>query len=90
MQRKINIKIPTCAFSPNSLWKMPKVPGPQTSCVMSLSTFVQIFWPGTTLMLSLCFARIFSVMVIGLFTCTYSRCQEGQLVFYPELAAAKV
>ncbi len=60
----------TCAFSPNSLWKMPNVPGPQTSCVISLSTLVQMFWPGTTLVLSLCLAKIFSVMVIGLFTCT--------------------
>ena len=54
---------------------MPKVPGPQTSCVISLSTLVQMFWPGTTRVLSLCFARIFSVIVIGLFTCTQLLCQ---------------
>ena len=59
----------TCAFSPNSRWKMPNVPGPHTSCVMSLSTLVQMFCPGATCVLSLCLARIFSVMVIAFFTC---------------------
>jgi hypothetical protein len=124
----------TCAFSPNSFWKMPKVPGPHTSWVISLSTRVQMFcerrvgwerewvvadrreaagqagpgwcvskWhfagqtsstraaasvlllsirgriphptprmhtcPGATLALSLCLARIFSVMVMGDLTC---------------------
>ena len=59
----------TCAFSPNSRWKMPKVPGPHTSCVISLSTLVQMFCPGATLALLLCRARIFSVSVCAFFTC---------------------
>ena len=48
---------------------MPKVPGPHTSCVISLSTLVQMFWPGATLALLLCRARIFSVSVCAFFTC---------------------
>jgi hypothetical protein len=48
---------------------MPKVPGPHTSCVISLSTLVQMFWPGATLRLLLCRAKIFSVNVCAFFTC---------------------
>lgn len=48
---------------------MPKVPGPQTSCVSSLSTLVQMLAPGCSLVLSECFARIFSVRVIACLTC---------------------
>jgi hypothetical protein len=54
---------------------MPNVPGPQTSCVMSLSTLVQMFCPGTTDVLLLCFARIFSVMVKAFFTCRHGNIQ---------------
>jgi hypothetical protein len=33
------------ALGPNSFWKMPKVPGPHTSWVISLSTLVQMLSP---------------------------------------------
>lgn len=59
----------TSASMPNSRWKMPKVPGPHTSCVSSLSTSVQMLSPGRTCPLPECRARIFSVIVIGCFTC---------------------
>jgi hypothetical protein len=59
----------TCALGPNSFWKMPKVPGPHTSCVISLSTLVQMLSPGATDALSLWLARIFSVMVMARLTC---------------------
>lgn len=48
---------------------MPKVPGPHTSCVMSLSTLVHTFIPGATLALSEWRARIFSVIVMAFLTC---------------------
>lgn len=60
----------TCASMPNSFWKMPKVPGPHTSCVISLSTCVHTFIPGATPpALPLCRARIFSVIVMARLTC---------------------
>ena len=55
----------TFAFSPNSFWKMPNVPGPHTSCVISLSTVVQMLSPGRTEAASVWLARIFSVSVMG-------------------------
>lgn len=58
----------TSAFSPNSFWKTPKVPGPHTSCVRSLSARTQMFCPGLTSRESEWFDMIFSVMVIALFT----------------------
>ena len=54
----------TFALRPNFSWKMPIVPGPQTSWVMRMSTFTQTFSPGITWLLPLCLARIFSVMVM--------------------------
>jgi hypothetical protein len=59
----------TLASSPNSSLKMPMVPGPQTSCVTSTSTSTQTFSPGWRLARSDARARIFSVIVIALFTC---------------------
>lgn len=69
----------TRADSPNSFWKMPKVPGPHTSCVMSLSTFVQTLSPGLTdraaeevleeASESMWLERIFSVIVMARLTC---------------------
>ena len=38
----------TLASLPKCCLKMPMVPGPQTSCVMSTSTLTQIFSPGLT------------------------------------------
>jgi hypothetical protein len=63
----------TLAFSPNSFWKMPNVPGPHTSCVMSLSQSVQVLSPGRTEDLPDFLARIFSVMVIACLTCKRGR-----------------
>src|SRR5690242_13647742 len=54
----------TLALRPNFSWKMPMVPGPQTSWVMRTSTFTQIFSPGVTFERPACLARIFSVMVM--------------------------
>ena len=69
----------TLADSPNSFWKMPKVPGPHTSCVISLSTLVQTLSPGRTERAaeevleeaseSMWLERIFSVMVMARLTC---------------------
>src|SRR5919202_1446308 len=55
----------TRASVPKFFLKTPNVPGPQTSCVMSTSTFTQTFSPGATWSRPLCRARIFSVIVIG-------------------------
>src|SRR5205085_7621032 len=45
-------------------WKMPIVPGPQTSWVMRTSTFTHTFSSGETWPLPACLARIFSVIVM--------------------------
>ena len=76
----------TSASSPNSLLNMPNVPGPQTSCVMSLSTRVQMFCPGTTVPLSLCFARIFSVIVIDFFTYKTAFCRVRHQQGIPDVS----
>src|SRR6185295_928595 len=55
----------TLAFLPNLSWKMPMVPGPQTSWVMRTSTSTQIFSPGRTAAFLACLAMIFSVRVMG-------------------------
>lgn len=44
---------------------MPNVPGPHTSCVISLSTFTQMLSPGLIEELFDFLARIFSVAVIA-------------------------
>ncbi len=54
----------TLASGPNSLRKMPIVPGPQTSWVMRTSTSTQTFSPGVTEAWPAWAAKIFSVMVI--------------------------
>src|SRR5438034_10983823 len=54
----------TLALRPNFSWKIPIVPGPQTSWVMRMSTFTQTFSPGVTWLLAACLERIFSVMVM--------------------------
>ncbi len=70
-------KLRTLALGPNSFWKMPNVPGPHTSCVMSLSTDVQMLSPGLTPpRLPDLFARIFSVIVSARLTCG-SACAVG-------------
>src|SRR5262249_14908994 len=53
----------TLAFCPKCCLKMPMVPGPQTSCVMSTSTFTQMFSPGAAASRPAARARIFSVIV---------------------------
>jgi hypothetical protein len=58
----------TLASSPNSFLKMPMVPGPQTSCVMSTSMSTHTFSPGSSAARSDALARIFSVIVIAVFT----------------------
>lgn len=58
----------TWALGPNSFSKMPNVGGPQTSCVSSLSTFVQMLSPGDTFADCECLASIFSVKVRACFT----------------------
>ena len=55
----------TLASRPNSSWKMPIVPGPQTSWVMSTSTSHQTFSPGVTRSRPAWAAKIFSVIVMG-------------------------
>src|SRR6185437_3461809 len=55
----------TLALGPNAFLKMPNVPGPQTSWVMSTSTFTQTFSHGSTRSLREARARIFSVMVMA-------------------------
>ena len=59
------LAVPDLGLSPKCFLKMPMVPGPQTSCVMSTSTSTQTFSPGTTLDLPAARARIFSVIVMG-------------------------
>lgn len=58
----------TFASWPNSLLKMPMEPGPQTSCVIKISTLTQTFSPGISDGHSEALASIFSVMVIAVFT----------------------
>src|SRR4029079_8128705 len=53
----------TLAFGPKCCLKMPMVPGPQTSCVMSTSTFTQMLSPGAVAFRPAARARIFSVIV---------------------------
>src|SRR5262249_11014640 len=55
----------TLALWPKCCLKMPMVPGPQTSCVMSTSTSTQMFSPGAVAPRPAARARIFSVIVIG-------------------------
>src|SRR6185295_8412195 len=55
----------TFASWPNSRLKMPIVPGPQTSWVISTSALTHTLSPGRTSALPEARARIFSVMVIG-------------------------
>ena len=68
----------TRADSPNSFWKIPNVPGPHTSCVISLSTLVHTLSPGRTERAadeveeeaseSMWLERIFSVIVMARLT----------------------
>lgn len=65
----------TLAVGPNSRSKMPNVPGPHTSCVISLSTRVQMFSPGRTTADCAWLANIFSVSVMACFTCgSHQKC----------------
>src|ERR1700733_11636703 len=54
----------TFALRPNCSWKIPIVPGPQTSWVIRMSTSTQTFSSGETLLRPLCLAKIFSVIVM--------------------------
>src|SRR6185437_2793361 len=65
----------TLASLPKCCLKMPMVPGPQTSCVMSTSTSTQMLSPGWTASRPAWRARIFSVKVIGVI---YAGSQERQ------------
>jgi len=77
----------TLADSPNSFWKIPKVPGPHTSCVISLSTLVHTLSPGRTERAaeeveeeaseSMWLERIFSVMVMARLTCFFGKREGG-------------
>jgi len=58
----------TLASSPNSFLKIPIEPGPQTSCVIKISTLTQTLSPGLSWAFSEALANIFSVIVIAVLT----------------------
>jgi hypothetical protein len=60
------VLVPYAGISPNSRLKMPMVGGPQTSCVIRISTFTQTVSPASTWVRPAALARIFSVKVIDM------------------------
>jgi hypothetical protein len=58
----------TLASGPNSLLNIPIEPGPEISWVIRTSTLTQTFSPGLTWGSSDALAKIFSVIVIAVFT----------------------